>query len=50
VIGKGGKILLRGGSGVEQVQRLEAEGVVVNGARVDLKKFGFDFGRRKRIQ
>lgn len=48
VIGKGGKILLRGGSGVEQVQRLEAEGVVVHGARVDLKRFGFDFGRGRK--
>lgn len=41
VIGKGGKILLRGPNGVEQVQRLEAEGVVVNGTRVDLRRFGY---------
>lgn len=41
VIGKGGKILLRGPSGVEQVQRLAVEGVEVNGTRVDLKRFGF---------
>lgn len=41
VIGKGGKVLLRGPSGVEQVQRLEAEGVVVNGTRVDLRRFGY---------
>lgn len=40
VIGKGGKILLRGTSGVEQIQKLEAEGVVVAGTRVDLKRFG----------
>ena len=41
VIGTGGKILLRGANGVEQVQRLEAEGVVVHGTRVDLKRFGY---------
>jgi methylated-DNA-protein-cysteine methyltransferase related protein len=40
VIGKGGKVLLRGDSGVEQIQRLEAEGVVVAGTRVDLRRFG----------
>ena len=40
VIGKGGKVLLRGDSGVEQIQRLEAEGVVVAGVRVDLRRFG----------
>ncbi|WP_051670822.1 DUF1553 domain-containing protein [Bryobacter aggregatus] len=40
VVGKGGKILLRGAGGVEQVQRLEAEGVVVHGTRIDLKRFG----------
>jgi len=43
VIGKGGKILLRGANGVEQVQRLEAEGVKVHGTRVDLKRFGHTF-------
>ena len=50
VIGKGGKVLLRGEGGVEQVQRLEAEGVVVNGTRVDLGKFGYQvrLGRRTR--
>ncbi|MBL8237614.1 MAG: MGMT family protein [Bryobacterales bacterium] len=41
VIGKGGKILLRGPNGVEQIQRLEAEGVAVNGTRVDLRRFGY---------
>ena len=48
VIGKGGKVLLRGDGGVEQVQRLEAEGVVVMGTRVDLKRFGYGLrvGRR----
>lgn len=40
VIGQGGKVLLRGANGVEQILRLEAEGVVVRGNRVDLKRFG----------
>ncbi|MBI2688609.1 MAG: MGMT family protein [Acidobacteria bacterium] len=49
VIGKGGKILLRGEGGVEQLQRLEAEGVVVNGTRVDLRKYGYGvkLGRKR---
>jgi hypothetical protein len=29
---------------VEQVQRLEAEGVAVNGTRVDLRRYGYTFG------
>lgn len=41
VIGKGGKVLLRGASGVEQVQRLESEGVTVSGTRVNLRHFGY---------
>jgi methylated-DNA-protein-cysteine methyltransferase related protein len=43
ILGKGGKILLRGANGVEQAQRLEAEGVIVHGARVNLELFGHDF-------
>lgn len=43
VIGKGGKVLLRGASGVEQVQRLEAEGITVHGTRIDMKRFGHVF-------
>lgn len=43
VIGHGGKILLRGANGVEQAQRLEAEGVIVHGTRIDLKRFGYVF-------
>ncbi len=43
VIGKGGKILLRGANGVEQVQRLEAEGVQVHGTRIDINRFGHIF-------
>ncbi|HEU0122514.1 MAG TPA: MGMT family protein [Bryobacteraceae bacterium] len=50
VIGKGGKILLRGEGGVEQIQRLEAEGVAVAGTRVDLQEFGYQvrLSRRKK--
>ena len=48
VIGKGGKILLRGAGGVEQIQRLEAEGVVVAGTRVDLRRFGYEVRMRRR--
>ena len=40
---KWGKILLRGAGGVDQMQRLEAEGVAVQGIRVDLQKFGHRF-------
>lgn len=39
VLGHGGRILLRGENGVEQWQRLEAEGVEVRGLRVDLARF-----------
>jgi methylated-DNA-protein-cysteine methyltransferase related protein len=43
VSAKQGKILLRGAQGVEQMQRLEAEGVAVQGLRVDLVRFGHIF-------
>ncbi len=49
VIGKGGKILLRGASGVEQAQRLEAEGVVVHGTRIDMNRFGHRFRTKSAI-
>lgn len=45
---KRGKILLRGASGVEQAQRLEAEGVVVHGIYVDLERFGHSFTKMKK--
>jgi methylated-DNA-protein-cysteine methyltransferase-like protein len=48
VIGKGGKILLRGAGGVEQIQRLEAEGVAVAGTRVDLRRFGYEVRMSRR--
>lgn len=50
VIGKGGKILLRGVNGVEQVQRLEAEGVAVRGTQVDLRVYGHSFEGRTRAK
>ena len=43
---KRGKILLRGANGVEQAQRLEAEGVIVNGIHIDLVRFGHVFKQR----
>jgi methylated-DNA-protein-cysteine methyltransferase-like protein len=48
VIGQGGRILLRGAAGVEQIQRLEAEGVTVGGTRVDLARFGYEVRLRRR--
>jgi methylated-DNA-protein-cysteine methyltransferase related protein len=48
VIGQGGNILLRGAGGVEQIQRLEAEGVVVAGTRVDLARFGYQVRLKRR--
>ena len=46
VVGKAGtkfgKVLLRGANGVEQVMRLEAEGVAVMGTRISLEQFGWD--------
>lgn len=46
VIGKDGarygKVLLRGANGVEQVLRLEAEGVRLLGARIPLEEYGWD--------
>ena len=41
VVGAGGKILLRDHSAIEQRMRLEMEGVKFNGARVDMKTFGW---------
>ncbi len=43
VVGSGGKVLLRGANGVEQIQRLEAEGVLVRGNRIDLARFGISY-------
>jgi methylated-DNA-protein-cysteine methyltransferase-like protein len=43
VLGAGGQIKLRGDSGIEQRLRLEAEGVIFRGRRVDMKRHEFRF-------
>lgn len=43
VLGAGGEIKLRGDSAIEQRLRLEAEGVVFRGRRVDMKLHQFKF-------
>ena len=45
VLGAGGEIKLRGDSAIEQRLRLEAEGVLFRGRRVDIKRHEFKFGR-----
>jgi methylated-DNA-protein-cysteine methyltransferase related protein len=47
VLGAGGEIKLRGDSAIEQRLRLESEGVVFRGRRVDMKKHEFKFPRAK---
>jgi len=47
VLGAGGQIKLRGDSAIEQRLRLEAEGVIFRGRRVDMKRQEFKFPRRK---
>jgi|SRR5581483_339058 methylated-DNA-protein-cysteine methyltransferase-like protein len=46
VLGAGGTIKLRGDSGMEQRFRLEAEGVIFRGRRVDMKRHEFKFPRK----
>jgi methylated-DNA-protein-cysteine methyltransferase-like protein len=46
VLGSGGRILLPGEAGLEQRMRLELEGVLIKGARVDMAQCAFRFGRR----
>jgi methylated-DNA-protein-cysteine methyltransferase-like protein len=41
IVGAGGKISLTGDSGLEQRMRLEMEGVVFIGQRVDMKNFSW---------
>ena len=48
VLGAGGEIKLRGDSAVEQRLRLEAEGVVFRGRRVDMKLHEFKPARIKK--
>ncbi len=47
IVGAGGQIKLRGESAMEQRLRLEAEGVVFRGRRVDMAKHEYKFARRK---
>ena len=47
IVGAGGEIKLRGESAMEQRFRLEAEGVMFRGRRVDMSKHEFRFQRRK---
>jgi methylated-DNA-protein-cysteine methyltransferase-like protein len=48
VLGSGGKILLSGHSGMEQRLRLQMEGVILHGMRVDLKLYGWQPGKLAR--
>jgi len=48
VLGAGGQIKLRGDSGIEQRLRLESEGVVFRGRRVDMKRHEFQFPLSRR--
>lgn len=47
IVGAGGEIKLRGEAAMEQRFRLEAEGVVFHGRRVDMAKHEYRFRRRK---
>ena len=47
VLGAGGQIKLRGDSAVEQRLRLEAEGVIFRGRRVDMKRHEFKFPKKR---
>ncbi|HEY7617448.1 MAG TPA: MGMT family protein [Terriglobales bacterium] len=49
VLGAGGQIKLRGDSAIEQRLRLESEGVVFRGRRVDMKRHEFRFAGSSRI-
>jgi len=48
VVGAGGAIKIPGEGGAEQRFRLRMEGVAFRGARVDMKKCEFRFGRKAR--
>jgi methylated-DNA-protein-cysteine methyltransferase related protein len=48
VVGSGGAIKLPGENGAEQRFRLQMEGVAFRGARIDMKKHEFRFGRARR--
>jgi len=48
VVGRGGRILLRGEAALEQRLRLEAEGVRFHGAGIPMKQYGHRFARKRR--
>jgi len=50
VLGAGGQIKLRGDSGIEQRLRLESEGVIFRGRRVDMKHHEFKFPRTRPVR
>jgi len=50
VLGSGGEIKLRGESGLEQRLRLESEGVIFRGRRVDMKHHEFKFPRTRPVR
>jgi methylated-DNA-protein-cysteine methyltransferase-like protein len=47
VVGAGGEIKLRGDFAVEQRLRLESEGVIFRGRKVDMKRHEFKFPRAR---
>jgi len=49
VLGAGGQIKLTGESGLEQRFRLQSEGVIFRGRRVDMKKHEFRFARTRSL-
>lgn len=48
VLGAGGEIKLRGDNAIEQRLRLEAEGVVFRGRKVDMARHEYRFARAKK--
>lgn len=50
VLGAGGQIKLRGESGLEQRFRLQSEGVLFRGRRVDMKRHEFKFSVSKPVR
>jgi methylated-DNA-protein-cysteine methyltransferase-like protein len=52
VVGAGGKIRLTGEGGFEQRLRLQSEGVLIAGSKIDLKCYGHNFARvdRQRVR
>lgn len=47
VVGSGGKIRLTGENGFEQRMRLQSEGVLISGDKIDLKRFAHSFPKAK---